>query len=268
MPARFVEDLSSPALERFLKTCDTAVVPIGSIETHGPHLSLCADPLAAGAILRKAAPMIDADILILPMIHYAIVCQHGFDRAPAYPGNYGVREETLTRYLVDIARCLDRDGIRKLVFYNGHGGNSAMLNVARVDIEKELPDLYCFSYFVTTGMDIAGLFPGEKVGHGCAFETSLNLELCPDHTWLETNPPAAIGNAIPLEHAQNLSYFPDWVFTTAGYGYCGDPKHAAKEKGAELLRGAIEQLVPTFEELAGLDVSQLKQREKPNQHFN
>ena len=80
MPAIFVEDLSCPALEKFLQSCDTAVIPVASIETHGPHLSLCADPLVAEGMLRRAAPLIDADVLILPMIHYAIVCQHGFER--------------------------------------------------------------------------------------------------------------------------------------------------------------------------------------------
>ncbi len=267
MPAVFIEDLSSPGLQEFLTECDTAVIPIGSIETHGPHLSLCADPLVADGMLRRAAPLIEANLLILPMIHYAIVCQHGFARNPAYPGNYGVREATLTQYLIDIAHCLARDGIRKLVFYNGHGGNSAMLRVACVDIEKQLPGLYCFGYFVVNGMKIQELFPGQITGHGGAFETSLDLALAPEHVWLETDPPVAEMRRIPLEKRANLDHFPDWVYSTCGYGYRGDPKQASAEKGEQLIQQALDELVPTLEELARLDVAELEPVEKPNEPF-
>ncbi len=268
MPARFVEDLSSPALQEFLKKCDTAVIPVASIETHGPHLSLCADPLVADGMLRRAAPLIDADVLILPMIHYAVVCQHGFERNPAYPGNIGVREETLTAYLKDIAHCLGRDGIKKLVIYNGHGGNTAMLRVACVDIEKEVLGLYCFSWFVINGMKIAEMFAGQVTGHGCAFETSLDMALCPQNVWMETNPPANEPRRAPLGEAREMSFFPDWVYTTRGHGYIGDPKQASAEQGEELIAQALDAFVPAIENLARLDVAELEPVEKPNQPFN
>ncbi len=267
MPALFIEDLSSPALQEFLRECDTAILPIGSVETHGPHLSLCADPLVAEGILKRAAPRIEANVIILPMIYYAIVCQHGFTRNPAYPGIIGVREETLIKYLIDIAGCLHRDGIRKLMIYNGHGGNSAVLPVACVDIEKELPGFYCFVYYVVTGMDVAAASPDGSSGHGGAWETSMNLALAPEHVWLETNPPVAEGHQVPLEKRANLQFFPDWVYSTGGYGYRGDPKLARVEDGEMVVEGALAELVPTVEELARLDVAALDPVEKPNEPF-
>jgi len=268
MPAVFIEDLSSPALQEFLKECDTALIPIASIETHGPHLSLCADPLVADGILRRAAPLIEADLLILPLIHYAIVCQHGFERNPVYPGNYGVREETLTKYLIDIAHCLARDGMKKLVLYNGHGGNTTMLRVACVDIEKDIPGLYCFSYFVINGMKIQEMFPGQTTGHGGPFETSLDMALCPDHVWMHTDPPAVEPRRLEMEKAGNLTFFPDWVYSTRGHGYVGDPKGASAEKGEQLVAQALDEFVPTMEELARLDVAELEPVEKPNEPFD
>ena len=267
MPAIFIEDLSCPALEEFLQGCDTAVIPVASIETHGPHLSLCADPLVAEGMLRRAAPLIDADVLILPMIHYAIVCQHGFERNPAYPGNYGVREETLIAYLKDIAHGLARDGIKKLVIYNGHGGNSAVLPVACVDIEKEVHGLYCFSWFVINGMKISEVFEGQVTGHGCAFETSLDMALCPENVWMETKPPANEPRRAPLGKAKGMRFFPDWVYTTRGHGYVGDPSQAGAEQGEQLIERALDEFVPALEELARLDVAELEPVEKPNEPF-
>ncbi len=267
MPAKFLEDLSGPSIEQFLQTCDTAVLPLGSIETHGPHLSLLADPLVADGILRRAAERISGNVIILPLIHFAIVCQHGFNRNKAYPGSYGVREETLTHYLVDIAKSVARDGITKLLIYNGHGGNSAVVRTACVDIEKEIPGLYCFSWYVIEGMDIAGLFPEEGGCHGGAFETSLDMALAPDHVWMGTNPPANTTRRIPIENASGLGYFPDWVFTTRGHGYHGDPKGASVEKGEQMVEQAVAKFVPMIDELSRLDVSTLKAPEEPNAPF-
>jgi len=267
MPAAFCENLSGPSIEEFLKECDTAILPLGSIETHGPHLSLLADPLVADGILRRAATEIEGNVIILPMISFAIVCQHGFERNKAYPGSYGVREATLTQYLIDIAHSIARDDITKLLIYNGHGGNSAVVRTACVDIEKEIPGLYCFSWYVIEGMDIAGLFPDEGGCHGGAFETSLDLALAPDHVWLDTDPPANTSRRIPLENASGLRHFPDWVYTTRGHGYSGDPKNASVEKGEQMIRQALDRFVPMVDELSRLDVEVFKAPEEPNAPF-
>lgn len=210
MPARFIEDLGGPSIERFLENCDTAVLQPGSIETQGPHLSLLADPLVAHGILRRAAERIGGNVIILPLTHFAIVRQHGFGRNRAYPGSHGVREETLTHYMVDIAKSVARDGITKLLIHNGHGGNSAVVRTACVDIEKEAAGLHCFSWYVIEGMEIAALFPDEGGCHSGAFETSLDMAPAPDHVWMKTNPPTNTTRRIPMENASGLGYFPDW----------------------------------------------------------
>ncbi len=265
MPACYIADLSSPEYEKFLQHCDTAVQPIASVETHGPHLSLCADSLAGDALLARAAERLRADVLILPTIHYAIVVQHGQRRNPVYPGMIGVSDETLLAVLKDVAACLARDGIRKLLLYNEHGGNSALMPVARCQIEAQQPELHVFDYFVTTGMDIAGLFPGEQTGHGCAFETSLDLALCRDHVWLETRPEANPPRRLPAEELSDLRFFPDWVWTTRGRGYIGDPMKASVEQGEQLVEQGLAKLVPALERLARLDVAELAPVELPNE---
>ena len=124
MSVRHVDDPSWPAYEESLKTCDAALVAVGSVETHGPHLSLCADSLVGDALVERAVERINHDVLLLPTIPYAIVLQHGMERNPSYPGIIGARDDTLRALLTDIAACLARDGIRKLILLNLHGGNA------------------------------------------------------------------------------------------------------------------------------------------------
>ncbi len=264
MPARHSQSFSSPELEAFLQTCDTAVLPISSIETHGPHLSLQADTLVGEAILAQASARIEADLLILPTLDFAIVLQHGLRRNPAYPGIYGVSSGTLMAVVGDIAGCLQRDGIRKLLLLNFHGGNSALIPVMGCQVEADYPGLYVFSYFITQGMDWGGAFPGQVVGHGCAAETSLNLALCPDYVWLDTKPPANQGRGLPFEPPARFQNFPDWVYVTRGMGYVGEPMKASAEVGNQLVEQALAVMVPSLEQLARLDVSTLEPREKPN----
>jgi len=267
MPARYIETFSSPEYQRFMQNCDTAVIGIASIETHGPHLSLCADPLVGDAILKRAAERVEANLVILPTIPYALVCQHGNQRNPVYPGMVGVTETTLLSQFRDIAGCLVRDGFRKLIIYNMHGGNSMFAPVIAHSLEREYPGLYCFTCFVTTGMETAGMFDEPSSGHGCAMETSLNLCLCPQFVWLETNPPVNAARSYALEPPAQARIFPDWTWTTRGHGYVGDPKQASPEAGEKLVEQALSVLVPTLEQIAGLDVSVYQPVEKPNEPF-
>jgi creatinine amidohydrolase/Fe(II)-dependent formamide hydrolase-like protein len=208
-----------------------------------------------------------ANVLILPTIPYAIVLQHGMERNPHYPGIIGVRDDTLRAVLTDVARCLACDGIRKLILLNYHGGNSQLLPVIACHIEAEVPELHVFTHFAIEGMDIAGLFPDEVTGHGCAFETSLDLALCPEHVWLDTNPPVNQPRGLHPEPPARLRHFPDWVYTTRGHGYIGDPKQASAEKGETMVEQALAVFVPTVETIARLDVKELEPPEKPNAPF-
>jgi creatinine amidohydrolase len=269
MPARYVCSFSSPEYEQFLKTCDTAVIGLASIETHGPHLSLCADPLVGEALLQRAVERLpeDVNVVIFPTIPYAIVLQHGNKRNPLYPGIIGVTEQTLTAQMLDIAGCLQRDGFRKLLIYNMHGGNSSLVPLLRTGIEREYLGFYCFDLMVTVGMNWGG-FEGEVGGgHGCASETSLNLALCPEYAWLETNPPANPARGIGLEAPARVGYFGDWCWVTRGHGYVGDPKLATVEAGERLAEEALTVLVPTLTQIAKLDVKTLEPPERPNEPF-
>lgn len=268
MPAIYVESLSSPEYQKLLQVCDTAVIGLASIETHGPHLSLCADPLVGDGVLHRAAGQVadDANLVIFPTIPYALVCHHGNERNPQYPGIIGVTEETLMRLFHDIAGCLVRDGFRKLLIFNMHGGNSMFLPVICHSLERDYPALHCFRYMVTNGMEW-GQFGEKSCGHGCASETSLNLALNPQYTWLETNPPANEGRSYAPEAPAQFRHFPDWCWVTRGMGYVGDPQLASAEAGEKLIAGALPPLVATLEQLARLDVAVFEPIEKPNERL-
>jgi creatinine amidohydrolase len=153
------------------------VLPIGSVEQHGAHLPVGTDTLIVEAlvdgVLRQLA---DVPCLFLPTLWLGKSNEHS-----AFAGTLSLSRETLSRVVEDIATSVARVGFRKLVFMNGHGGNTALLDVLGRDIRQstgllifalELPNLY-------GGPEPAPGAPAPFDIHAGYFETSVLLARCP-----------------------------------------------------------------------------------------
>lgn len=127
-----LEDLNWLDVETYLTTNDRLMVVLGACEQHG-YLSLSADskiPLAlADAASRQTG------VLVAPPLH--------FGASPyflAYPGTISLRITTLLDIVEDIARSVYRQGFRRLLFLNGHGGNDPV-RTRLAEIVDSLPGL-------------------------------------------------------------------------------------------------------------------------------
>lgn len=95
-----------------------AVLPIGAIEAHGPHLPLATDGVIAEAMARAGAALLEArgiPAVLLPLLPYTAA---GF--AAAFPGTISASPAAVTAILSDIARSLGRHGFRALAIANAH----------------------------------------------------------------------------------------------------------------------------------------------------
>ena len=115
-----------------------AILPVGAIEAHGPHLPLETDVIIAEAMAREGARRMAARgmrVIILPPLAYTAA---GF--AAGFPGTVSLRPETVTAALVDIARSLARHGIGALAIANAHldPAHLASLEAAAAAIRQEI----------------------------------------------------------------------------------------------------------------------------------
>jgi creatinine amidohydrolase len=95
-----------------------AILPIGAVEAHGPHLPLGTDVIIARAMARAGAKRIEAQgrgALILPALPYTAAPFAG-----AFPGTLSVGSSTVTSLLLDLARELTRHGFSALAIANAH----------------------------------------------------------------------------------------------------------------------------------------------------
>jgi creatinine amidohydrolase len=241
-------ELSGPAAGRAAPGL-VAIQPIGSVEHHGPHLPLITDTLVAQAVSEavvEAAP--DLPLVLLPPLSYALSSEHLWA-----PGTISLGPETLLRVLDDIGASLARAGISKLVFLNGHGGNSALLRVACREIRVR-HGLLTFLAHPSLPADQGGEAKEDEKGyaiHGHTSETSIVMHLRPDLVDL-----SLAERSLPdwLDDYHQVGFGGNVVFGWTSddimpSGVIGDPTAASAEAGKVLFEAAVGLLTTAFAEV-------------------
>lgn len=220
-----------------------ALLPVGAIEAHGPHLPLATDGIIAEAMTGSASRRLaDRGLfpLELPCFPYTAA---GF--AAAFPGTLSLRPETVTALLADLGRALQESGIRRLAIANAHldpihlgSLHAAVAAMREQGLGVAFPDLTRKPW----GSRLTAEFKSGAC-HAGQFEGSIVLAARPDlvrdlrHA-LPANP-ASLSQAIRRGDAS---------FAEAGgpEAYFGDPAAATAEEGretVEILGGILEDAV-------------------------
>jgi mycofactocin precursor peptide peptidase len=197
------------------------VVPLGSVEQHGPHLPLGTDTAVAGAVAEAAADRL-AGAVLAPALTYGASGEH-----EDFPGTISIGTEALTGLLVEYGRSACRWAGRVLIV-NGHGGNLDALRAAGTVLRSEARDVAWFPCAVPDGDAHAG-----------RTETSLMLHVEPERvrtTLAQAGETAPIATLLPRLRA-------DGVRAVSPNGVLGDPAGATADEGAQLLDDLVERLV-------------------------
>lgn len=137
MKTIWLNELSWVEVEKYLKTNDIILVPIGSTEQHGPAAPLGLDTYVAIALTEDAAKQ--TGVISAPPIWFGDSTHH-----LGFPGTISIKTETLTEYVKDVIRSLAKHGFKKIVIINGHKitNLTALHSAVRNIKEFELPDLF------------------------------------------------------------------------------------------------------------------------------
>jgi creatinine amidohydrolase len=111
-----ISEMNWLQVEEYLKSDDRAVVPLGCTEQHA-YLSLSVDSILAERVAVEAAA--PTGVPVFPVQAYGITPYF-----MAYPGTVSLKAETYLRIITDILDSLKRTGFRRILFVNGHGGNT------------------------------------------------------------------------------------------------------------------------------------------------
>jgi creatinine amidohydrolase len=251
---RYFADLSGPQVAQQLTSRSILVQPLGAIEQHGPHLPLSTDSVIASAVAEAAVGAVgdELDVWLLPTLEYTKSNEHAWSA-----GTVWLSATTLLAVLDDLGRCIATTPAERLVFLNGHGGNSALLNVANREL-RLAHGLKTFLAHPGVPPDQGGVSPASELGmgvHGGTDETSIMLHLAPhlvDMSLAERRVPEKIamnqyvrfGGRVSFGWLSN-DFFPD--------GYIGDPTAATAELGKQLFEGSVRGFCEALREISTFD---------------
>lgn len=249
--ARHLADLSGPELKRRLTEHSILVQPLGAIEQHGPHLPLNTDLIIAESVAEAAVAQVgdEVDAWILPPLAYTKSNEHAWSA-----GTIWLSAGTLLAVLDDIGRCVATTPAKRLVFMNGHGGNSTLVATANREIRLN-HGLMTFLTHPGVPPDQGGTSEAGEHGmgvHGGADETSVMLHLAPhlcDMTTAERRiPQGMIGNRY-VKFGGRVSF--GWMSNDFfDDGYIGDPTVATAQRGRELFEGSVTAFGEALREIS------------------
>ena len=196
------------------------LVPVGSLEQHGPHLPLDTDTVIATATAQAAGQRLGA--WVAPAVAYGSSGEH-----QSFGGTVSIGTSVLHQTLLELTRSL-RTWVDQVVFVNGHGGNVAALNAA-VD------------QLVVEGHRVAWVpCASETVDlHAGRTETSLMLHLRPASVRqdrIAAGDTRSLPEILPLLLARGVA-------AVSANGVLGDPAGASAEEGVSVLAAMVEDLV-------------------------
>ena len=264
--ARYWETLSSPEIEALDHARTIAILPVGAIEQHGPHLPLGVDAMINRGILERAMVALPSSIsaLALPMLPIGKSDEHN-----AFGGTLTLSAETLIRVWTEIGVSVARAGVKKLVLFNSHGGQVAIMDVVARALRIEERMLVIAHSWFAGGLP-GGLFSDDEVKYGIhagAIETSMMLHLHPD--------------LVAMDKAENFGPLPAEM-AKEGYrrlspvgqgrmgwkaedlhpsGACGDAASADAERGRRLVEHAAQALVELLIEVDRFSPARLGDRD-------
>jgi len=172
---KLLQDMSWMEAREAFKQARLAVVPMGSVEQHGPHMPLGTDFLIADYLAKQAGPKLGA--IVTPVIPIGFASYHS-----EFAGTLSVRAETLVNYVWEFCSYLVKYGITHILFINGHGGNlESLQTVGRRFRERGIVTATIMWW------ELAGHFNPDWAikGHADITETSLMLALAPETIHLE-----------------------------------------------------------------------------------
>ncbi|WP_313198067.1 creatininase family protein [Rhizobium sp.] len=239
-----------------------AVLPLGAHEQHGPHLPFDTDTLIAEGLVQRLIPKIPATLPVTFL--------------PAEPVGYSVEHmdvagtrslafnEAVNRWL-GIAEDMNRQGIKKFVMLNAHGGNSPLMTIVATEARIRFNMLAVATSWTRFGQPAGWISPEDKAIdiHGGDIETSVMLSLWPDKVDMaKAKAFTSRQSDLARDFTHLRAYGPHafgWKMSDLNpIGVAGNASVATAERGEQLVAHAVKGIIELLEDVAEFDVENLR----------
>ena len=219
------ENLTAKQFDAARKEYKVCILPLGVLEKHGDHLPLGTDMMLAHKLACKATKIEPA--VVFPLFYFGQVYE-----ARCFPGTIAIEPELLLKLLQNVLDEIGRNGFKKIIITNQHGGNESFIKFLAMSQLAKNRDYQVYYYTQTEAKRskvIRETMETSVLGHACECETSRMMYYYPDLVDLsETD-----GMIKPLKRLDHIpSLFTGlWWYARVPDHVVGDPSKATKAKG-------------------------------------
>lgn len=272
-PSRFWAEVSAHdfalAQSSGLAASTVAVLPVGAVEQHGPHLPLNVDAKLVEGVVSEAMPLLPADlpVLFLPPQNIGLSVEHR-----NYAGTLTLSPATLIALWTELGACVARAGIKKLLLLNGHGGQVSVMDIVARELRMQHGLLvYSASWFglVDDAANQQFCAHEHRFGiHGGEVETSMMLHLAPETVHMQRAQNFASTSEVRAGKYQLIgngrSAKLGWAIEDYNRaGAVGNSAAATAERGAAMVQSSAQGLVRLLGEIHDLPLSTVENQPKP-----
>lgn len=246
-------EISWTEAKKIFKEYDVALIPVGSTEQHGPHNPLGTDHLLAEAVAKHVGDK--TGVPVTPIIPVGISEHHRH-----FNGSLWTPPNVFRDYMLAIAQSVITYGTTKIVFVNGHGGNTSALLEVCEKLRRKFNVFGCIIHSYPSGIGGGG--------HAGAGETSQNLFFHPHLVKMEEATATEQNTMLGSFEMKGINrigpaMFPWDTIDLTDTGLLGaagtkvDATKASIEMGKQLMEPHLEELVQFIEQMKKTDVSTL-----------
>ncbi|HUU42796.1 MAG TPA: creatininase family protein [Planctomycetota bacterium] len=232
------EKLTAPELADAARTTQTCILALGVIERHSDHLPLGTDYLVAHRIACLAAERESA--VVFPPWYFGQVYN-----VRCFPGTVTIRPSLMLDLILAVMDEIGRNGFRKVILFNGHGGNTSMVQfLTRCTMWEEKPySVYLPNEWLTGERKARhdAICETDLHGHACECETSISLAIHPELVKTAAVPDVPGTPQGKLKHLGDIYTGVTWTSNHPDH-YAGDARPATAAKGRELLALHVDAL--------------------------
>lgn len=226
------------------KEKDVVILPVGSVEQHGPHLPLFTDTIISEGFAKLLGERVNG--IVMPAINYGYKSQPASGGGPLFPGTIDLNGKTLISLVMDILEELIRDGVKKIAIVNSHFENQAFLLEAIDLVSKKMPTgtkIIMMSWWDLISQTTIDKvfdeveFPGWALEHAAITETSLILKFAPNLVHMDR----LIDEKIEEVPTYQVYPIPKDLVPKSGLLSIG--RTSSKEKGELIINESLENMI-------------------------
>jgi creatinine amidohydrolase len=232
------EYLTSDEFALAVRAAGVCIIAMGVVERHGTHLPLGTDYLSGNAVACLAAEKEKA--VVFPPFYFGQIYE-----ARCFPGTITIKPALLLELVQGVLDEIGRNGFKKIIIFNAHGGNDQFLPfLAQCSLWEQKP----YSVYLYTGelsperqQEWHSILETPEHGHACECESSVLMASYPDLVDMDKVSPEPGAALHRLAHLP-ANFSSIWWYADYPRHYAGDARTASVEKGLRLRQIKVDAL--------------------------